>query len=94
MIVGLYTASVCVLTKSIHADFNDVPCQYEINATADPWSIVHPSGNISYPGGNNKTNITQAKPGADLVDVIIDDESKGNIPNRPLKISHQIITLK
>jgi PKD repeat protein len=57
---------------------------------------VHPSGNISYPVGTNKTYITQAKPGADLVEVIVDDESEGNIPNRPFKnisSDHQIETI-
>ncbi|WP_306127580.1 SBBP repeat-containing protein [Methanospirillum purgamenti] len=81
--VAKYIFRNVTTNHTIHSDFTDIPGQYEINATADSWSIVYPSGNISYPVGTNKTYITQPKPGADLVDVVVDDESEGAIKTRP-----------
>lgn len=50
-----------------------------INATANDQAIIVPAGNSSYRSYTNQTFITQPKPGADMPDVIVDSESKGNI---------------
>jgi len=50
---------------------------FYINSTSDKWTISYPSGNKTYPEESNQTFITQSKPGADLLDVIVDEQSKG-----------------
>jgi len=50
-----------------------------INATANEWSNIVPTGNSSYRSYTNQTFITQPKPGADMPDVIVDSTSKGNV---------------
>lgn len=50
---------------------------YYINSTSDKWTISYPSGNKTYPEESNLTFITQSKPGADLLDIIVDEQSKG-----------------
>lgn len=39
--------------------------------------INYPSGNKTYPEESNQTFIAQSKPGAELLDVIVDEQSKG-----------------
>lgn len=50
-----------------------------INASANNWGLIVPFGNNSYQSYTNQTFITQPKPGADIPDVIVDSESKGNL---------------
>nr|WP_319537803.1 PKD domain-containing protein [uncultured Methanospirillum sp.] len=50
-----------------------------VNATANDQAIIVPAGNNSYRSYTNQTFITQPKPGADMPDVIVDYESKGNV---------------
>ena len=50
-----------------------------INATANDWGIIVPTGNRSYQSYTNQTFITQPKPGADITDVVVDSVSKGNV---------------
>ncbi len=50
-----------------------------VNATANDQAIIVPAGNSSYRPYTNQTFITQPKPGADMPDVIVDSESKGNV---------------
>ncbi|PWR74744.1 PKD domain-containing protein [Methanospirillum lacunae] len=52
-----------------------------INATANNWGIIVPGGNSSYRSYTNQTFITQAKPGAEISDVVVDSQSKGNVTN-------------
>ena len=52
-----------------------------INATANDWGVIVPRGNSSYQSYTNQTFITQAKPGADLTDVLVDSKSKGDVTN-------------
>jgi len=49
----------------------------QINATADNWTNIVPKGNNSYPSYSNQTFITQAKPGADLIDILVNTTSVG-----------------
>jgi|GEM_PF-6196227 len=50
---------------------------FYINSTSDKWTISYPSGNKTYPEESNQTFIAQSKPGAELLDVIVDEQSKG-----------------
>jgi len=63
--------SVIVYDEYIPTDF------LNINSTSDEWSIIYPKGDKLYPIYSNQTFITQSKPGADLLDVIVDEQSKG-----------------
>jgi len=67
-----------------------------INATANEWGNIVPTGNSSYQSYTNQTFITQSKPGADLTDVVVDSASKGNIPSwtfTDLTENHDIETI-
>jgi PKD repeat protein len=57
---------------SISANFKKIG-SYTINATADPYTIIYPHGTGNYPEGSNKTYLTQAKPGSDLLNVVVDE---------------------
>ena len=74
-----YTLSDVRADHLISAVFTGVRSKYNINATADPYTIVYPFGNRSFSVGSNKTYVTQPKPGSDLTDVIIDNYSNGSI---------------
>ena len=74
-----YTLSDVRADHLISAVFTGVRSTYNINATADPYTIVYPFGNRSFSVGSNKTYVTQPKPGSDLTDVIIDNYSNGSI---------------
>jgi len=50
-----------------------------VNATANDWAIIVPNGNSSYQSYTNQTFIAQAKPGADITDLIVDSVSKQNV---------------
>ena len=50
---------------------------FTINATADPYTIDHPYGVKIYAEGENKTYITQAKPGSELLNVEVDNITFG-----------------
>ncbi|MDD1728369.1 MAG: right-handed parallel beta-helix repeat-containing protein [Methanospirillum sp.] len=52
-----------------------------INSSANEWGIVVPYGNNSYQSYTNQTFITEAKPGADITDVVVDSHSQGNVSN-------------
>ncbi len=70
--------------------------QYYLNSSSDSWTINYPGGNASYPEGSTKTYFTQAKPGADLLEVIVDEQSNG--PNLSwtfanISSDHSITTL-
>jgi len=53
----------------------------QINSTANSWGVVVPHGNNSYQSYTNQTFVTQAKPGSDVTDVVVDSVSKGSITN-------------
>lgn len=53
--------------------FTRIPGRFTINGSSDPWTILYPHGTKTYPEGSNKTFITQGKPGADLLNVIVDN---------------------
>lgn len=50
-----------------------------INSTANDWGIIVPRGNNTYRSYTNQSFITEAKPGADLTDVLVDSGSVGNV---------------
>lgn len=50
-----------------------------INGSHDDWTIMYPNGNISYPRYSNATYIAQAKPGADLLNVSVNDTYVGPV---------------
>ncbi|MDD1729365.1 MAG: PKD domain-containing protein [Methanospirillum sp.] len=54
---------------------------HPVNATADSWTVAYPLGITSYAEGTNATYLAQAKPGADLVNVTVDDEPVGPVSN-------------
>jgi PKD repeat protein len=54
-----------------------VPKNFEIHASSDPWTITYPPGNRSYTEATNATYLTQAKPGADLLNVTVDSQRYG-----------------
>ena len=52
-----------------------------INASHDPWTTMIPTGNFTVVKGSDKAFLAQAKPGAELIDMIIDDQSIGPAEN-------------
>ncbi|MDD1728220.1 MAG: PKD domain-containing protein [Methanospirillum sp.] len=58
-----------------------ITARYPVNATVDSWTIAYPGGNRSYIEGKNATYLAQAKPGADLVNVSVDDVLVGSVSN-------------
>ena len=70
VLTGMYDTAPLVPQKSV-----------KINSTANTWGVVVPQGNNSYQSYTNQTFITQAKPGADITDVIVDSKSQGSVPN-------------
>ena len=62
----------------ISVSFQKLGGTYIINASADSHTIAYPYGIKTYNEGDNKTYLTQAKPGSDLLDVLVDKESKGS----------------
>ncbi|PWR70895.1 right-handed parallel beta-helix repeat-containing protein [Methanospirillum lacunae] len=56
-----------------------------ISSTNDKWTINYPHGNISYLHLSNATYIIQAKPGADILNVSIDNEPVGPVSNWTFK---------
>ncbi len=50
-----------------------------INASVNDWAVITPNGNSSYRSYTNQTFITQAKPGADVTDLVVDSVSKSNV---------------
>ncbi|NLW77346.1 MAG: PKD domain-containing protein, partial [Methanomicrobiales archaeon] len=90
-----YTFTNVVSNRTIHAEFANLSGQHAINAIADDWTINYPSGQKIYPTGTNQTQITQAKPGADLSDVKVDNTSQGSVPSYTfthINTSHEITT--
>ena len=70
-----YTFSNVTGDHEISAFFTRIPGTYEINATADQYTIVYPNGISKYPEGSNSTYLTQARPGSDLTSVNVDNTS-------------------
>jgi PKD repeat protein len=71
----------------------EVSAQHQVNATADPWTITYPGGIQSYIEGTNATYQTQAKPGADLLNVTVDSEKVGPVSNwtfTTISVNHTI----
>lgn len=56
-----------------------------ISSSSDEWTNTYPHGNISYIHLSNVTYITQAKPGADLLNVSVDNEPVGPVSNWTFK---------
>jgi PKD repeat protein len=46
-----------------------------INATHDEFTLIQPFGITPYPEGSNATYYTQAKPGSDLISVVVDNNT-------------------
>ena len=93
--VSSYTFTNVTSNHMISASFRKIGGIHEINATADAYTIVYPRGIISYPEGSNKTYLTQSKPGSDLTDVLVDNESKGSIESwsfTNISSDHNILT--
>ena len=67
-----YTFSNVTLNHEILAYFTRIPGIYEINASADQYTIVYPNGIKKFQEGSNKTYITQSKPGSDLTGIKVD----------------------
>ena len=82
---GVYTVNLTATntagsdTKTEPDYINPISGAYQINATADKYTIVYPNGIKTWLAGSNKTYLTQAKPGSDLNDVLVDNESEGSI---------------
>jgi len=76
--VPTYTFTNVIASHTIHATFISSD-QYIINSTANSWSIIAPKGKLVYPATSNPGYITQAKPGATLSDVLVDNESVGTV---------------
>lgn len=74
-----YTFTDVQTSHRISANFTQIIKTYDINATSDPYTIISPHGLLTYPEGENKTFITQAKPGSDLLNVSVDNETYGSI---------------
>lgn len=72
-----YTFPNINANHTIAASFVHSGDQYLIHATADQWTINHPAGLNAYPAGLNHTQVTQAKPGAQLLDVTVDGIARG-----------------
>jgi PKD repeat protein len=53
------------------------PQLHTITATADSFTSIIPRGTGTYTEGENKTYLTQAKPGSDLLNVTVDSRSLG-----------------
>ena len=70
-----YTFSNVTGDHEISAFFTRIPGTYEINATADQYTIVYPNGISRHPEGSNSTYLTQARPGSDLTSVNVDNTS-------------------
>jgi PKD repeat protein len=70
-----YTFSNVNANHQISASFVYVPSEYAINASSDKYTVIYPSGVRMYTEGSDKTYLTQAKPGSDLLNIIVDDES-------------------
>ena len=54
---------------------------HPVNATSDSWTIAYPPGITSYIEGTNATYLAEAKPGADIVNVSVDDKPVGLVSN-------------
>ena len=67
-----YTFSNVTVNHEISAYFTRIPGIYEINASADQYTIVYPNGIKKFQEGSNKTYITQSKPGSDLTGIKVD----------------------
>jgi PKD repeat protein len=67
-----YTFSNVTVDHQISAVFVPEGNRHSINATADQNTIIYPHGNNTYPEGSNKTYITQARPGSELLNVTVD----------------------
>ena len=58
-------------------DFNTG--RYMINSSANNWSIIVPKGKLTYPAYSNPGYLMQAKPGATMTNVTIDNETVGKV---------------
>ncbi len=54
---------------------------HPVTATSDSWTIAYPPGTTLYGEGTNATYLAQAKPGANLVHVSVDNEQVGPLTN-------------
>ena len=76
-----YTFTRVQVSHQINGTFTRIRGIYAINATADPFTIVFPHGINTYNEGDNKTFLTQAKPGSDLVQVMVDNITSPPVPS-------------
>jgi C1A family cysteine protease len=77
--VPSHTFSNVTRNHSIFSSFLQLPENYRINSSSNDWSITYPSGQIMFAKGANSSYLNQAKPGADLLDVKVDNQSKGPV---------------
>jgi len=70
--VGWYEFRNISTNHTISVNFERIPGQKLVNASANRWSIVYPPGISAYQEGTNCTYITQAKPGAEMKQILID----------------------
>ena len=95
-ILRSYTFSNVTEDHEISAYFTRIPGNYEINATADQYTIIYPNGISGHTEGSNTTYLTQAKPGSDLKSVNVDNTPY--LPNETwtftnITSDHSIMTL-
>lgn len=62
-------------------EFKDHHCEAFINSTSTDWANVVPTGNLTYSPGSEKIYFNQAKPGANLTDVVVNLTSQGPVDN-------------
>ena len=69
-----YTVNNISADHTISATFSGSGENYTINASADAYTIIYPHGTKSFNNGDNQTYLTQAKPGSDLLNIIVDNQ--------------------
>jgi len=70
-----YTFDNITADHSISATFSGSGGNYTINASADAYTLIYPHGTNLFDKGDNQTYLTQAKPGSDLLNITVDNNS-------------------
>ena len=78
-VISSYLFTNVTGNHQIYASFSSPAENYQIKSTANSWSIIVPKGNLTYPASSNPGYLTQAKPGATLNEVTVDNESVGAV---------------
>ena len=78
-VISSYLFTNVTGNHQIYASFSSTEENYQINSTANSWSIIVPKGRLTYPASSNPGYLTQAKPGSTLNEVTVDNESVGAV---------------